>query len=1632
MRAISGSPLYNSTSMNFEIFHPAVARWFQKTFPSATASQELAWPAIKAHRNTLIAAPTGSGKTLAAFLAAIDDLVRLGIEGKLDDTTHVVYVSPLKALSNDVQRNLQIPLEGIQQELKAMGLPEISIRTLVRTGDTPAAERTAMTKRPPHIVVTTPESLYILLTSEGGRRMLQTTRTLILDEIHAVVGDKRGSHLALSVERLEQLISQGPQNEIRNPKSKIKNSKLIRVGLSATQRPIEEVARFLVGSAEIDSDGRPNCTVIDTGHTRKLDLAIEVPESPLQAVMSGDVWDEVYDRLAQLIREHKTTLVFVNTRRLAERVARHLGERIGDENIAAHHGSLAREQRLAAEQRLKAGELSALVATASLELGIDIGDVNLVCQIGSTRSIASFLQRVGRSNHTVDGFPKGRIFPLSRDELVECASLIDSVRRGELDRLSIPEQPLDILAQQIVATVAAEEWTEDALFAMVRRAFPYRNLERKDFDAIVRMLADGFSTKRGRRSTYLHHDAVNQRLRGRRGAKLAAITSGGAIPDTADYAVVLEPSGLVIGSVNEDFAIESLQGDIFQLGNTSWRVLRVEQGKVRVEDAAGQPPSIPFWLGEAPSRTHELSAAVSRLREEIADRVTFHPNGNGSHIQTDESLDLADDTHRSSELPNELHSEEENPEKPRVELGAAVDWLVDEVGISRSAAEQMVEYLAAARAALGVMPTLDNIVLERFFDDSGSMQLVLHSPFGSRLNRAWGLALRKRFCRQFNFELQAAATEDAIVLSLGPTHSFPLDDVFHYLNSKTVRELLCQALLDAPMWNIRWRWNVTRSLAVLRRRGGKKIPAQLQRMNAEDLLSAVFPDQVACAENLTGQREIPQHPLVSQTVRDCLEEAMDVDSLEALLAAIERNEKNLFARDLLEPSPLAAEILNARPYAYLDDAPLEERRTRAVSQRRWLDPATAADIGKLDQAAIDRVRLEAWPQVQNPDELHDALVELGFITEAEGMLGEFAVDDTAGPHSISSESEEPVETTADWTEFLKVLSVDRRAAVLDAGSAGAAPAGVTSEVSLSVEPSANDASGTPAVPADTQTLPRKSLWVAAERLPQLQAVFPNAILQPLITAPYSFTETTWSFEDALVELLRGRLEGLGPVTAMGLAASAGLAISDVDRALLKLEAEGFVLRGRFTPDTEETEWCARRLLARIHSYTLNRLRQEIEPVSSADFIRFLLSWQKVAPDHQMEGPQSLLGLIEQLEGFEAPAAAWEGEIFPSRLVEYDPAWLDDLCLSGEVVWARLTPGAASKNGPEKSRSGPVRSTPIALLRRKDFSVWNSVFPRPVVEEMTFSTVTQEVYDYLKARGASFFSDIVEGTKLLRSQVEESLADLVAIGLVVSDSFTGLRALLTPSHRKTQAAARRKRREAVYEMSSAGRWSILQRTPGSAVSPSSARQSIAEGVRGNGPERQSLSALGGGRAATSSSGAGMAARLSLATSAAVDPESAEKVARILLKRYGIVFKRLLEREGVMLPWRVLLRIYHRLEARGEIRGGRFVAGISGEQFALPEAVGMVRAIRRAPANDNMISVSAADPLNLMGIITPGARITAHTSNRILYRDGVPVAMLESGETKFLVELSRTMEWKAKSALLRKTTPPVLRSYLSRPA
>jgi len=1541
--------------MALQNFHPAVAAWFAHTFAAPTQAQLRAWPAIQSGRHALIAAPTGSGKTLAAFLAAIDELVRRGVEGTLSDETHVVYVSPLKALSNDVRINLQAPLEGIRVELDRLGAPDFEIRSVVRTGDTPQSEREAMKRRPPHIVVTTPESLYILLGSESGRAMLASTRSVIVDEIHALAPSKRGAHLALSLERLEALCGRT----------------LTRIGLSATQKPISEVAKFLIGARHpgesrdpatlisdasekqkaLDSGFRRNdeqeCDIIDTGYTRERDLALELPPAPLSAVMSGDVWQLVYQRLSELIQAHRTTLIFVNTRRMAERVAKQLSDLLGKDAVTSHHGSLAREQRLAAEQKLKRGELRALVATASLELGIDIGDVDLVCQIASPRSISTFLQRVGRANHSVKGKPKGRLFPLSRDDLVECAALLDAVRRGELDTLHVERDTLDVLAQQIVAEVACREWDENALYELVRRAEPFADLSQSTFRNILRMLAEGYTTRRGPRSAYLHRDAVNGTLRARRGARLTAITSGGAIPDTADYEVVLEPQGQMIGSVHEDFAVESMSGDIFQLGNTSYRVLRVERGRLRVEDAQGAPPTLPFWLGEAPGRSDELSFAVSRLREEVSDRLapSAPPCVGARFIKP--ALDQSTEAGAMNSAPT--------PADPD-----AMQWLVQELGLSESAATQLVEYLGATRAALGLLPTQTTLAMERFFDESGGTQLVIHSPFGSRMNRAWGLALRKRFCRTFNFELQAAATEDAIVLSLSTSHSFPLDEVSRYLHSNTAEHVLIQALLDAPMFGLRWRWNAVTALALPRFVGGAKVPPQLQRMKSEDLLATVFPDQVACLENIVGERQIPDHPLVAQTLHDCLHEAMNIDALHALLKKLESGEIHIVAKDLTAPSPLAAEILNARPYAFLDDAPLEERRTQAVQSRRWGDIDTTDDFAQLDAEAIQSVREEAWPEARDADELHDALMSLGYLTADE------------------------VQRNPVWRELLAALISQRRATLrLKACRPGESrdPAPLLSTRSTG----SLDSSLTSHSAVESRQNDENKIWVAAERLPQFKAVFPEAQFDPPIEAPEEYAAIAWTAETALVDILRARLTGLGPTTVAALAQDLQLPACDIEIALLTLQREGFVMQGRFTSDATQTEWCERHLLARIHRYTIKRLRREIEPIEPRDFMRFLFEWQRIAPDAQVSGPDALVAVLAQLEGFEAPAAAWESEILPARVAGYEISWLDDLCLAGRIVWTRLREPARAREDSDPSRprtgAGPVRATPIVLLQRRNMRVWNELGGDPA-NAPGLSSRAQAVADALREHGASFFDELLAATRLLHTELEDALAELVAAGLINSDSFAGLRALLVPPSRRPTPHRRRGRRTALLGIADAGRWSLLRRPP-----------PAADPKKDKNPQKH-------------------------------DAETIEHIVRTLLKRYGVICWRLLAREAPWLPpWRELLRCCHRLEARGEIRGGRFIAGLTGEQFALPEAIAPLRSVRAKPRDGSLTSVCGADPLNLIGHLVAGVKLPALTNARMLYRDGAPIATLVAGEFAALEPMDEAAAWAAKTRLLRGESAPL---------
>jgi ATP-dependent Lhr-like helicase len=1441
-------------------FHPLVSDWFRQTLGDPTSSQIVGWSAIREGRHTLIAAPTGSGKTLAAFLTAIDDLVKEADAGPLPDEVRVLYVSPLKALSADIHKNLALPRRGIREIAEGRGSEPPRITAAVRTGDTTSSERAAILRTPPHILVTTPESLYLLLTAERSRGLLKTVRTVIVDEIHAVIGTRRGSHLALSLERLEQVVSEGLSR-----RSLGEGGTFQRIGLSATQRPIDTVARFLVGAGE----GRPACAIVDEGHRRHVDLAMEIPNSPLSAVMSHEVWEEYYDRLAQLIAAHTTTLVFVNTRRMAERVARHLSERIGEDKITAHHGSLSKEMRLDAENRLKTGQLKALVATASLELGIDIGHVDLVCQIGSPHRIATLLQRVGRSGHSIGGTPKGRVLPVSRDDLVECAALLRATRKGDLDAVIVYDAPLDVLAQQITAESAAREYSEDEMFDFVRRAWPYRALERKDFDAVIQMLSEGFSTRRGRRAALIHRDEVHATVRARRGSRMLALTSGGAIPEVADFRVILEPEETFVGTLNEDFAIESLAGDIFQLGNVSWQITQVTAGTVRVRDAHGAPPSMPFWLGEAPARSDELSKAVSDLRADVE-----HQLARGQNLE---------------------------PRAQGLEPRSLIDWLMDETGISQGAAQQIFEYLVEGRSALGVIPTQQTLVLERFFDESGGMQLVLHAPFGSRINRAWTLALRKKFCRQFNFELQAAATEDALLLSLGPQHSFPLADVFRYLHPASLRDTLIQAVLDAPLFATRWRWNATVSLAVPRNRGGKKVPPNLQRMQADDLMASAFPDAAACLDNIPGDREIPDHPLVNQSIRDCLEEAMDIEGLSRILERLHRGEFTLLSKDTPEPSAFADDVVNARPYQYVDDAPLEERRTLAVQMRR---PTTiqAGSHGALDLAAIARVVEQERPDPRDVDELHDALLGAGFLL--------------------------PDEADADL--YAQLAGRSRATRVFN-------------------------------------------LWVAAERLPEILAVHPDASPDPPIAAPPSRTGKTWTRDEALSAILRGRLALSGPITVETLAACFGVSAADAETALLDMEAQGSVLRGVFTPGAQATEWCDRVLLARIHRYTLNRLRAEIAPVTPADFMRFLFDWQHLAKSAALTGPDGLREIISQLDGFELSARAWEKDILPARVQGYDAALLDVLCLTGEVGWARLSTGPTQIVG----------ATPIALFMREHADTWlalRAFEPAEAGAHEPYSDVGagfgRLVLDRLRTHGASFAHDLASACSITLDEVHTALADLVALGLVSSDGPAGLRRIIGAASWTTGA----------HRAGADGRWFAL------------ASPSFGEGGKRGGERKREA--------------------------------DVETLAWTLLRRYGVVFRRVLTREASGVPWRELVGVYRRLEARGEIRGGRFVSGMSGEQFALPDAVERLRELRRSGPDETLLTISAADPLNFTGVLTPGERIRAIAASRIVYRNGVPIAAMEGDMLKRLVEDIDPFVAAEAAALAAGRRVPVIAGYVGR--
>ena len=1418
--------------------HPVTAEWFVSRFGTPTEPQVCGWPSILAGKPTLISAPTGSGKTLAAFLVCIDKLLRQSIEGSLPPATQVVYVSPLKALSNDIQKNLEGPLAEIQQLALERGYLSMGIRTGVRTGDTLPAERTAMLRHPPHILVTTPESLYILLTAGKSREHLRHVHTVIVDEIHAVADDKRGAHLALSLERLEALVC-GENRLSANACLTGLMPPPQRIGLSATQNPIELVASFLTG---VDPRREP-ATVVQLGQRRPMDLAIEVPSDELTSVTSYAMWEEIFDKLAAYTEHHRSTLVFVNTRKLVERVSFALGQRLGTENVGAHHGSLSRALRLDAEQRLKRGQIKILVATASLELGIDIGDVDLVCQIASTRAVAVAMQRVGRAGHWRGAIPKGRLFASTRDDLVEQAALVHKMRSGELDRLEIPPQPIDVLMQQMVAACGAESWDKSSLFEVFRRAYSYRDLSREQFEELVEILCNGIESSRGRYGAYLMHDGVHGELHARRGTRMIAISNGGAIPDTALFNVILQPDGVQIATLDEHFAVDSSPGDVILLGNTSWRIQRIEAaGQVLVEDAQGAPPSVPFWFGEAPQRTSILCDGVGELREAIAEKAKSVTPGYISAAQP--------------------------------EVASTVAWLMEECGVCASGAQQLIAYIVTGRAVLGAVPSKTTVIAERFFDEGGGMQLVLHAPFGGRINKAWGLALRKRFCRGFNFELQAAATDNGINISLAEQHSFPLSDVFQFLTEVTTKTLLEQASLASPIFKTRWRWAAGRSLQLLRFSKGKRIAPQIQRARSDDLMASVFPQAAACFENIEGDIQIPDHPLVREVMQDVLQEAMDLEGLLDVLRGINNGSIRCLAVDTPLPSQFAHELMNANPYAYLDEAGLEERRTRAVSLRSEIPASVLEQAGKLDQHAIDTVRSECWPDIRDEHELHDLLV--GLVAFPVAMLD--------------------AERSQHWLELYARLERNGRVQTMECGSG--------------------------------------ACWIATERAPFAKALWLGESIDNVTR------------EEALKKCVQGWVQILGPVTANGFAQMLRVDPALVCQAFIAKEVQGLLMRGSFekpaTTEDYEIEWCERRILQRIHKLTIGGRRKQVEPVTPTVFMRWLLRWQHLALQTQLAGEEGLLEALTQLEGFEAPAIEWERTLLPARVADYNPAWLDRLCLSGSVGWGRVSPhpAFAAGDGSGPRRVIPSSAAPITFYVRDSAQWLAHALEEQCVEqrhlEQGLTAGALQAWELLQMRGACFIEDVQRLLVLTREQAQNALWELAAAGLAAADGFDQLRVMIDPERKPVTVATHRKMRSA------AGRWSLF-----SADIPAPA-----DGLE---KARHADAAI-------------------------------ESAARMLLARYGVVFRDLVVRESNIPKWGALLRMLRRLEDRGEVRGGRFVTGFGGEQFALPEAAESLRNSRH-PDSQEIITVAGADPMNLAGILVPGERVAAIPGRSVAFCNGM---------------------------------------------
>ena len=1407
-------------------FHFLVREWFERRFGQPSRAQELGWPAIGAGTDVLLCAPTGSGKTLAAFMWSINRLVSEAESGALRDEVSVLYVSPLKALANDIRLNLEEPLEGVRAAAVEHKLELAPIRAGLRTGDTAAHERGAMLRRPPHILVTTPESLFILLTSPRFREKLRAVRYVIVDELHALAGNKRGAHLAITLERLERMV-----RNFGAPRP-------TRIGLSATLNPIENLASFLAGAEIVGHERRPRPFRIIRAddRPRAIDLKVLAPGPELGPLATHRHWEAAYDRIAELVREHRTTLVFTLSRRLAERVALNLQKRLGADAVMAHHGSLGRAERFDAEQRLKRGELKALVATSSLELGIDVGAVDLVCQIDSPKSISAAIQRIGRSGHALGATPKGRLFALTIDDLIECAAAVHAIRSGLLDAVEIPSECMDVAAQQIVAIAAEDnEIRESDLLNLLRGAHSFAKLDASELRRLLEELAAEIGGGSVRAHPKIFYDRTGRRVRARRGARLAAITSGGTIPESGNYDVVIESQNRKIGDIEEDFAQESSRGDVFALGSMPWQIQRISRGRLMVEPAPGMAPTLPFWLNEGAGRTAALSSEVCKLRREIAARF-------------DESAPDAQ---------------------------SAARWLEEECALDESGAVQAVAYVRRGLAALGAIPDEHTIVAERFFDGLGGTQIVIHAPLGMRVNRAFGLALRKRLCQSFDFEIQASAIDDGVLLALNARHSFALESIFTMINSRTVRDVLTQALLDAPMFETRFRHVATRALSVLRNLRGRKVPAWIQRLRAQDLMIALFPGQQACFENRPARVAIPDHFIVRETLRECLEESTDLKSLMRLMEGIENGTVRTLAVDSIAPSVFAHRLLLAWDYAFLDDGERANRRSRAVTMNRGMaeDVFRSEDLSQMLAAeavaltTAEATRTAPSRRARDRDELYE-------VIRAHGALAPYQIDERV---------------TGDAIAMLAELELEGRLVRANYGANA------------------------------SQKL------IAAEDAALFAAAYPNLVFARTVAD----SGQEFSREAAHEELVRRALKTSGPITTSELAERLELPPADIERSLAALEASGEVFRGRFTSARDE-QWCERGNLEKIHRLTLARLRAEIEPCEDHEFAAFRLRWFHIGGTDLAPGTEGVAAVLDQFEGSAFSPDLWENAILPARITGYRGDLLDQLCVGGQFVWAAL---------PDEQGEDAIPAR-VAFFDRRHRVPWS------VPDERTaLDSKEERVWQALVEGGAQYLDQLADRAAMSERDALKALWRLAALGRATNDSFTPLR-LLSES-----AEARR-----------------------------------AVGA----PEAQSLTKRDANlRARLKSSLAGRWSKISAprGSSQAQAEDTPREHAMKLLQRNGILTREMLALESIPVLWSDLLFTLRRLEYGGTIRRGYFVRALSGEQYALPEALEMLRTSRAANvAREAPIALSAADPANPYGAILPAVGISRDAENVIVLRGG----------------------------------------------